>query len=58
MTVTDGLERSMFVMVLSRDILAAHGEPVGRNASWSEKDRVEEVIRKLDRGIRELWLLP
>jgi len=26
MTVTDGLERSMFVMVLSREIIAAHGD--------------------------------
>jgi len=28
MTVTDELERSMFVMVLSREIFAGHGEPV------------------------------
>jgi len=41
MTVTDGLERNMFVMALSRDKIATHGEPVGRNANWSEKDRVE-----------------
>ena len=40
MTVTDGLERSMFVMMLRRHIIAAHGEPVGRNANWSENDRV------------------
>jgi len=40
-TVTDGLERSMFVMVLSREIIAAHGETIERNANWSEKDRVE-----------------
>jgi len=38
MTVTDGLKRSMFVMVLCREIIAAIGEPVGRNANWSEKE--------------------
>jgi len=37
MTVTDGLERSMFVMALSREIIASHGEPIGQNANWSEK---------------------
>jgi len=51
MTVTDGLERSMFVMMLSREIIAAHGEPVRRNANWLEKDRVEGGIIELDRGI-------
>jgi len=39
-TVSDGSERIMFVIVLSRETIAAHGEPVGRNANWSEKDRV------------------
>jgi len=35
---TDGLERSMFVMVLSREIIAVglHGEPVlgGKQIGW------------------------
>jgi len=31
----------MFVMVLSREIIATHGEPVGRHANWSKKDTVE-----------------
>jgi len=58
MTVTDVLERSMFVMVLSREIITTHGEPVGRNAKWSEKDRVEGGIKELDRVIRELRFSP
>ena len=40
MTVTDGFESSILVMVLGRKIIAAHREPVGRNANWSENDRV------------------
>ena len=47
MTVTDGLERSMLVMLLSRYIMAAHEEPVVRNANWSEKDRARGVDRKV-----------
>jgi len=58
MTVTDGLKRSMSVMVLSREIIAAHGELVGWNTKWSEKDRVEEEMRELDRGIHELRFTP
>jgi len=54
MTVTDGLEWSVFVMVLSRDIVGENGEPVERNANCSEKDRVEGGVRELDRGIRKL----
>jgi len=32
-TVTDGLERSMFVIVLSREIIVAHGELVEQNVN-------------------------
>ena len=32
-TITNGLVRSMLVMVLRRQIIAAVGEPVGRNAN-------------------------
>jgi len=46
----------MFVMVLSREIIAEHGKPLGWNANWSAIDRVEggDKIRELDRGIFEL----
>ena len=47
MTVTDGFERSILVMVLRRKMIAAHGEPVGRKANWSEKDRVGGGDRKV-----------
>ena len=39
MAVTDGLMRNMLVMVLSRETIAAHGEPVGRKTNWSESNK-------------------
>jgi hypothetical protein len=47
MTITDGLERSMLVMMLSMEMIAAQGDPVGRNANWSEKHRVGGGRRKV-----------
>jgi len=44
MTVTDGLESSMFVTVLNTVIMDARVETVGRNATWSDKDTVFSMI--------------
>ena len=33
-----GLDSSMSVIVCRRQMMAAAGEPVGRNANWSEKE--------------------
>ena len=57
-TVADELERSMLVMVLSREIIAVHGELVGRNTNWSEKIELKEGMGALDRGSRELRFSP
>ena len=38
MTMTYGLDSSMSVIVCRRQMMAAAGEPVGRNANWSEKE--------------------
>jgi len=35
-------------MVLSRAIIVAHGKPVGRNANWSEKNRVEGRVERVE----------
>ena len=40
MTITNVLVKSMLVMVLERQIIAAVRESVGRNAKWSGNDKV------------------
>ena len=46
-TITNGLVRSMLVMVLRRQIIAAVGERVVRNANCSENDKVGGGARKV-----------
>jgi len=47
MTMTYGLDRSRFVTVCRKAMMAASVEPVGRNANWSENVSVGGGLRKV-----------